>query len=67
MAHSVARGDADAVVADFDLDFVGAVADGDVDVAGDRVKIYGGEMKTKIAPGGGFLLSARLPLDRYRA
>jgi signal transduction histidine kinase len=32
----------------------------------ERVKIYGGEMKTKIGPGGGFLLSARLPLDRYR-
>jgi signal transduction histidine kinase len=32
----------------------------------ERVKIYGGEMKTNIGPGGGFLLSARLPLDRYR-
>ena len=32
----------------------------------ERVKIYGGEMKTKVAPGGGFILSARLPLDRYR-
>lgn len=33
---------------------------------GERVRIYGGEMKTKVAPGGGFLLSARLPFDRYR-
>ena len=32
----------------------------------ERVKIYGGEMRTNAAPGGGFLLSARLPLDRYR-
>lgn len=33
----------------------------------ERVKIYGGEMKTKVGPAGGFMLSARLPLDRYRA
>jgi signal transduction histidine kinase len=33
----------------------------------ERVKIYGGEMSASTAPGGGFVLSARLPLDRYRA
>jgi signal transduction histidine kinase len=33
----------------------------------ERVKIYGGEMNAGTAPAGGFLLSARLPLDRYRA
>ena len=33
----------------------------------ERVKIYGGEMSAGTAPGGGFALSARLPLDRYRA
>lgn len=32
----------------------------------ERVRIYGGEMRTRVAPGGGFLLSARLPFDRYR-
>jgi signal transduction histidine kinase len=29
---------------------------------GERVKIYGGEMTTGTAPGGGFVLSTRLPL-----
>ena len=33
----------------------------------ERVKIYGGEMSARTAPAGGFILSARLPLDRYRA
>jgi signal transduction histidine kinase len=33
----------------------------------ERVKIYGGEMNAGAAPEGGFVLSARLPLDRYRA
>jgi signal transduction histidine kinase len=33
----------------------------------ERVKIYGGEMSAGTAPGGGFALSARLPVDRYRA
>jgi signal transduction histidine kinase len=32
----------------------------------ERVKIYGGEMKAGTAPAGGFALSARLPLDRYK-
>jgi signal transduction histidine kinase len=32
----------------------------------ERVKIYGGEMTAGTAPAGGFVLSARLPLDRYR-
>jgi signal transduction histidine kinase len=32
----------------------------------ERVKIYGGEMSADAAPGGGFVLSARLPLDGYR-
>ena len=32
----------------------------------ERVKIYGGEMKAGTAPSGGFVLSARLPLDRYK-
>jgi signal transduction histidine kinase len=31
----------------------------------ERVKIYGGEMSAGAAPRGGFVLSARLPLDRY--
>jgi signal transduction histidine kinase len=34
---------------------------------GERVKIYGGEMNAGTAPAGGFALSARLPLDRYRS
>jgi signal transduction histidine kinase len=33
----------------------------------ERVKIYGGEMSAGTAPAGGFVLSARLPLDRYEA
>jgi signal transduction histidine kinase len=33
----------------------------------ERVKIYGGEMSAGTAPTGGFVLSARLPLDRYQA
>ncbi len=33
----------------------------------ERVKIYGGEMSTETANGGGFVLSTRLPLDRDRA
>jgi signal transduction histidine kinase len=32
----------------------------------ERVKIYGGEMAAGTAPAGGFALSARLPLDRYK-
>jgi signal transduction histidine kinase len=32
----------------------------------ERVKIYGGEMSAGTAPEGGFILSACLPLDRYR-
>ena len=32
----------------------------------ERVKIYGGEMNAGTAPAGGFMLSARLPLDRYQ-
>jgi signal transduction histidine kinase len=32
----------------------------------ERVKIYGGEMNAGSAPAGGFILSARLPLDRYQ-
>jgi signal transduction histidine kinase len=32
----------------------------------ERVKIYGGEMTAGPAPGGGFVLTARLPLDRDR-
>jgi signal transduction histidine kinase len=31
----------------------------------ERVKIYGGEMRAGAAPDGGFVLSARLPLDRF--
>jgi signal transduction histidine kinase len=33
----------------------------------ERVKIYGGEMNAGPAREGGFVLRARLPLDRYRA
>src|SRR6266545_1480382 len=33
----------------------------------ERVKIYGGEMNAGSARAGGFILSARLPLDRYQA
>jgi signal transduction histidine kinase len=33
----------------------------------ERVKIYGGVMNAGTAPEGGFVLSARLPLDRYQA
>ena len=32
----------------------------------ERVKIYGGEMSAGAAPEGGFVLSARLPLEGYR-
>jgi signal transduction histidine kinase len=32
----------------------------------ERVNIYGGEMSAGAAPAGGFLLSARLPVDRYQ-
>ena len=32
----------------------------------ERVHIYGGEMNAGAAPAGGFVLSARLPLDRYQ-
>ena len=32
----------------------------------ERVKIYGGEMTAGTGPAGGFILSARLPLDQYR-
>ena len=32
----------------------------------ERVKIYGGKMTTNVAPGGGFVLNAYLPLDGYR-
>ena len=34
---------------------------------GERVKLYGGEMSTASANGGGFVLSARLPLTEYRS
>ena len=33
----------------------------------ERVKLYGGEMAAGVANGGGFRLSARLPLTEYRA
>jgi signal transduction histidine kinase len=33
----------------------------------ERVKIYGGDMNAAAVPTGGFLLSARLPVDRMRA
>jgi signal transduction histidine kinase len=32
----------------------------------ERVHIYGGEMSAGAAPAGGFILSARLPVDRYQ-
>jgi signal transduction histidine kinase len=32
----------------------------------ERAKIYGGEMSAGPAPAGGFILSARLPVDRYQ-
>jgi signal transduction histidine kinase len=32
----------------------------------ERVNIYGGEMSAGVAPAGGFILSARLPVDRYQ-
>jgi signal transduction histidine kinase len=32
----------------------------------ERVTIYGGEMSAGAAPAGGFVLSARLPVDRYQ-
>jgi signal transduction histidine kinase len=32
----------------------------------ERAKIYGGEMSAGSAPAGGFILSARLPVDRYQ-
>jgi signal transduction histidine kinase len=32
----------------------------------ERVKIYGGEMNARTAPDGGFVLSARLPLEGHR-
>src|SRR5919106_1450120 len=32
----------------------------------ERVNIYGGEMSAGAAPAGGFILSARLPVDRYQ-
>jgi signal transduction histidine kinase len=34
---------------------------------GERVKLYGGEMSTANASGGGFTLSARLPVTEYRS
>ncbi|MGN6868330.1 MAG: sensor histidine kinase [Solirubrobacteraceae bacterium] len=34
---------------------------------GERVKLYGGEMTTASANGGGFTLTARLPLTEYRS
>ena len=32
----------------------------------ERVNIYGGEMSAGVAPSGGFILRARLPVDRYQ-
>ena len=32
----------------------------------ERVNIYGGEMSAGARPSGGFILSARLPVDRYQ-
>ena len=34
---------------------------------GERVKLYGGEMSTSAPNGGGFTLTARLPLTEYRS
>ena len=34
---------------------------------GERVKLYGGEMSTGTANGGGFMFTARLPLTEYRS
>ncbi len=34
---------------------------------GERVKLYGGEMSTANSSGGGFILSARLPVTEYRS
>jgi sensor histidine kinase regulating citrate/malate metabolism len=33
----------------------------------ERVKLYGGEMSTATTTGGGFTLTARLPLTEYRS
>jgi signal transduction histidine kinase len=33
----------------------------------ERVKIYGGEMSAGAAPAGGFILTARLPVDRHQS
>ena len=32
----------------------------------ERVTIYGGDMSAGAAPAGGFVLRARLPIDRYQ-
>jgi signal transduction histidine kinase len=32
----------------------------------ERVHIYGGDMRVEAAPAGGFVLTARLPIDRYQ-
>jgi signal transduction histidine kinase len=33
---------------------------------GERVHIYGGDMRVEAAPTGGFVLTTRLPVDRYQ-